>query len=148
MLRLGKTRFFIQGGDWGSAIGTTLATYFPDNVMGYHCNMCAIFTPWSNVKTFISSFYPKYFVDNEKHVEFYYPVSTNLMEMLKETGYMHIQSTKPDTIGVALSNNPIGLAAYILEKFSTWTNLAYRDLEDGGLEKYFSLDSLLDNLML
>lgn len=148
MLRLGKTRFYVQGGDWGSAIGTTIASYFPDNVIGYHSNMCAIFTPWANVKQFVSSFYPTYFVGDEKHVEWYYPVSKILMELLKESGYMHIQSTKPDTIGTALANNPIGLAAYILEKFSTWTNPAYRDLEDGGLEKYFSMDSLLDNLML
>lgn len=45
-------------------------------------------------------------------------------------------------------NNPVGLAAYIMEKFSTWTNNDYRQLIDGGLEKYFSLDSLLDNVMI
>lgn len=61
---------------------------------------------------------------------------------------MHIQSTKPDTIGTALSQNPIGLAVYILEKFSTWTNLDYRTLSDGGLEKYMTMDALLDNVMI
>lgn len=61
---------------------------------------------------------------------------------------MHLQSTKPDTIGVALQNNPVGLAAYILEKFSTGTNPDYLNLPDGGLEKYFTLDSLLDNIMI
>ena len=54
---------------------------------------------------------------------------------------MHIQATKPDTVGIALSENPIGLAAYILEKFSTWTNPSYRNEADGGLEKYFTLDA-------
>uniref|UniRef100_A0A336KI01 Epoxide hydrolase n=1 Tax=Culicoides sonorensis TaxID=179676 RepID=A0A336KI01_CULSO len=147
MQRLGKEKYFVQGGDWGSAIGTTMATFFPENVIGYHSNMCGIMTPWASFKQFISTYYPKYFVDDEKHIEYHYPVGKNLMELLKESGYMHIQSTKPDTIGTALTNNPIGLAAYILEKFSTWTNLAYRDLEDGGLTKYFSMDSLLDNLM-
>lgn len=148
MARLGKSRYYIQGGDWGSAIGTTMASYFPEHVIGYHSNMCSVNTPWANLKTFVSSFYPKYFVEEEKHVEYHYPVSANLMELLKESGYMHIQATKPDTIGTALAGNPIGLAAYILEKFSTWTNLAYRDSEDGTLEKYFTKDTLLDNLML
>lgn len=148
MSRLGKSKYYVQGGDWGAAIGTTMATYFPEHIMGYHSNMCSVMSPWANVKQFVSSYYPKYFVDDEKHVEYYYPIMNNMLELLKESGYMHIQSTKPDTIGTALTNNPIGLAAYILEKFSTWTNLAYRDLEDGGLGKYFSMDSLLDNLML
>lgn len=37
--------------------------------------------------------------------------------------------------GRALNDSPVGLAAYILEKFSSWTNYEYRDLEDGGLER-------------
>ncbi|XP_063698399.1 juvenile hormone epoxide hydrolase 2-like [Culicoides brevitarsis] len=148
MARLGKSRYFIQGGDWGSAIGTTMASYFPNEILGYHSNMCAVNTPIANVKTFISSFYPKYFVEKEEHVKFYYPILPNLVELLVESGYMHIQATKPDTVGTALAGNPVGLAAYIMEKFSTWTNKAYRDLEDGGLEKYFTMDALLDNIML
>ncbi|XP_017472780.1 PREDICTED: juvenile hormone epoxide hydrolase 1-like [Rhagoletis zephyria] len=67
---------------------------------------------------------------------------------MEETGYLHIQATKPDTIGAALSQNPVGLAAYILEKFSTWTNPENRKLEDGGLTKRFTLDELLDNIMI
>lgn len=40
------------------------------------------------------------------------------------------------------------MAAYILEKFSTWTNAAYRDTNDGGLDKDFTKDALFDNLMI
>lgn len=47
-----------------------------------------------------------------------------------------------------MTNNPAGLAAYILEKFSTWTNSKYRDLNDGGLDKHYTKDALFDNLML
>ncbi|NP_001365361.1 epoxide hydrolase 1 isoform e [Homo sapiens] len=50
--------------------------------------------------------------------------------------------------GSALNDSPVGLAAYILEKFSTWTNTEFRYLEDGGLERKFSLDDLLTNVML
>lgn len=77
-----------------------------------------------------------------------YPVGRELMFLIQETGYFHIQATKPDTIGVALANNPIGLAAYILEKFSTATDRNYRKLADGGFENDFKLDVLLDNVMI
>lgn len=50
--------------------------------------------------------------------------------------------------GVALSSSPEGLAAYILEKYSTWTNKEYRTREDGGLTEKFTLDELLDNVMV
>lgn len=42
----------------------------------------------------------------------------------------------------------MGLAAYILEKFTTWTNPAWKDLDDGGLTKKYSLTNLLDNIMI
>lgn len=51
-------------------------------------------------------------------------------------------------LGTALAHNPIGLAAYILEKFSTWTNPAFRDTMDGGFDKTFTKDALFDNLMI
>lgn len=35
-----------------------------------------------------------------------------------------------------MNDSPVGLAAYILEKFSSWTDLKNRDLMDGGLERY------------
>ncbi|GLG92324.1 Epoxide hydrolase [Gryllus bimaculatus] len=50
--------------------------------------------------------------------------------------------------GVALRDSPAGLAAYILEKFSTWTEKDWRSLPDGGLTKKFTLTKLLDNVMI
>ena len=61
---------------------------------------------------------------------------------------MHIQATKPDTVGVALNNDPVGLAAYILEKFSGATNYSHVDLEDGGLTHSFTYDQLINNVMI
>ena len=110
--------------------------------------MCSVQTPLANIKTFVASLYPSFFIEEEKLASWIYPFTPKFMYLLQEGGYMHIQSTKPDTIGTALLNNPVGLAAYIIEKFSTWTNADYRQLSDGGLEKYFSLDSLLDNVMI
>ena len=68
--------------------------------------------------------------------------------MLEEMGYFHLQATKPDTIGAALVDSPVGMAAYILEKFTTWTKAANRNKEDGGLTEKFTLDELLTNIMI
>jgi len=51
-------------------------------------------------------------------------------------------------IGTAVAASPVGLAGYILEKFSTWTNKEYISRADGGLFEKFTIDELLDNIML
>jgi len=66
-----------------------------------------------------------------------------------EGGYFHLQATKPDTIGYALNDSPLGLAAYILEKWSRWSN-SQEDVDqsqNSGLDR-FTLDQLLSNVML
>lgn len=59
-----------------------------------------------------------------------------------------LQTTKPDTIGASLIDSPVGLAAYVLEKYSTWVNPEFRHLPDGGLTKSLTLDELLTNIMV
>lgn len=126
MLRLGHTQFYIQGGDWGSVIGSAIATLFPENVIGYHSNMCVVPTALSVFKSVVANFYPSYFI-NEKYESFVFPVREKLEHLIEETGFAHLQATKPDTIGAALTDNPVGLAAYILEKFSDFFDTIDRD---------------------
>ena len=47
-----------------------------------------------------------------------------------------------------MNDSPAGLAAYILEKFSTWTKKSWKELPDGGLTKKYTLDELLTNIMI
>ncbi|EDW62144.1 juvenile hormone epoxide hydrolase 1 [Drosophila virilis] len=147
MLRLGFNKFLIQGGDWGSLIGANLASLFPENTLGYHSNLCANNSPMGNLRQLLASFFPSFYIDSQ-YAHFYKGLGDTFFMILEEFGYAHIQATKPDTIGTALANNPVGLAAYILEKFSTWTNPEYKKLEDGGLTKHFTYDQLLDNIMI
>lgn len=149
MIRLGYDKFYIQGGDWGSALGSSISTLFPHNVLGYHSNMCFILNSAGGMlKAAIAATFPSYFVEKE-YQDFHYPYGEKFSNIILETGYMHLQSTKPDTIGIALSNNPVGLAAYILEKFSTWTFPQYRSSADGGLDQRKDLfDAYLDNIMI
>jgi len=59
-----------------------------------------------------------------------------------DSGYSKIQGTKPQTIGYPLDDSPAGLAAWIVEKFRTWSDC------DGDVERRFTKDQLLDNIML
>lgn len=51
-------------------------------------------------------------------------------------------------VGVALNDSPVGLAAYFIEKFITWTNPEWNKREDGGLTLKYTYDTLLDNIMI
>ncbi|KAF2886416.1 hypothetical protein ILUMI_19757, partial [Ignelater luminosus] len=147
MERLGFKKYYLQGGDWGGAIVANMATLYPKNILGVHSNMCVVNTPLTLIKTFIGSFYPGFVVSKEYEHKMY-PYSEKFMNVILESGYMHIQATKPDTVGVALNDSPVGLAAYILEKFTTCTNPEWKTKPDGGLKLKYSYTDLLDNVMI
>ncbi|CAH0714810.1 unnamed protein product, partial [Brenthis ino] len=147
MKKLGHKKYYIQGGDWGAAIAGNMVTLFPSEILGYHSNFLHIRNGCSQVKQFIGSIFPSLVV--ESHLaDRMYPLSKLFSYFMEEFGYMHLQATKPDTVGVALTDSPVGLLAYILEKFSTWTRIEHKTLPDGGLTFAFTKEQLIDNLMV
>ncbi|XP_053440077.1 epoxide hydrolase 1-like [Nycticebus coucang] len=149
MLRLGFQEFYIQGGDWGSLICTNMAQLVPRHVKGLHLNMALILRNFFTLTILLGRRFGGLFGYSKRDMELMYPFKEKfLYNIMRESGYLHIQSTKPDTVGCALNDSPVGLAAYILEKFSTWTNSEFQNLEDGGLERKYSLEDLMTNVML
>lgn len=151
MLRLGFREFYAHGGDWGWLICTNLAQMVPTHVKGLHLSMVSVgrmsFTRLFSLA--FGQYFPGFFGFQDEDVRRMYPILKKMFyKTLRESGYLHIQATKPDTVGCSLNNSPVGLAAYILEKFSTWTEPEFMNLEDGGLERKFSLDDLLTNVMI
>ncbi|GFU34784.1 epoxide hydrolase 1 [Nephila pilipes] len=147
MERLGHNRFYVQGGDWGSLIVTILGKYYPSRIIGVHLNMCSSGPKsWEIFKAIIIAYFPSLVSPAEYKALF--PFWEKFKTILQESGYFHIQATKPDTVGSGLADSPVGLAAYILEKFSTWTNLENRLSENGNLTENFTLDELLTNVMI
>lgn len=162
MERLGHKRFYVQGGDWGGLIGRDMATIFPENVLGLHVNLADVATRMTALKLLFGKYMPEK-VFPKKLKQKLYPLSRRLEGFWLEFGYFHIQATKPDTIGetssdlktlrliifvgVGIGDSPAGLAAYILEKFSTGTNPKYRFVDGAGLLEKFTYDDLLDNVM-
>ncbi|XP_076140331.1 epoxide hydrolase 1-like [Alosa pseudoharengus] len=151
MERLGHSEFYLQGGDWGSIITTNMAQMKPECVRGLHLNMFNVTSGGVGMvmSLLLGPYVPSLVGLSQEDTRRLFPyVEKNLHTLLRETGYLHIQATRPDTAGRALNDSPVGLAAYILEKFSCWTNSQNKDMEDGGLERKFSLDDLLTNVMI
>ncbi|MFQ5665438.1 MAG: epoxide hydrolase family protein [Candidatus Binatia bacterium] len=126
---LGYRRFGAQGGDWGAAIATALGAAFGDRVCGIHLNMLIAARPGGRDPATLS--------DEERGV-----LDRFSRFRKEETAYMQIQGTKPQTLGYALNDSPAGLAAWIVEKFRSWSDCG------GDIERRFTKDRLLTNIML
>ncbi len=130
MARLGYTRYGVQGGDWGSIISTQVALVDAPHVAGLHINMCFGAAPAGTDPN-------AGLTDQERE-----RVRARAIFQNEETGYQQIQGTKPQTIGIALNDSPVGLAAWIVEKFKTWCDC------DGNPENVFTKDHHLTNISL
>jgi pimeloyl-ACP methyl ester carboxylesterase len=130
MARLGYTRYGAQGGDWGAAIVRQLGLVDREHLIGLHSNMCiATAPPGANPNEGVPE-------AELKRVQAAQARSAN------ELGYFQIQSTRPMTVGYGLNDSPAALAAWIVEKFRAWSD------SDGDVEKRFTRDELLTNVMI
>ncbi|KAI6220947.1 Epoxide hydrolase [Aphelenchoides fujianensis] len=141
--RLKHPKFFAQGGDWGAAITSNVARFYPEHVIGLHLNM--LFSGMNSARKLfynvVGSLFPTLVFSQPEYAS--YSMKEILIQAIKESGYLHLQATKPDTVGVGLNDSPVGLMVYILEKFSGWTHTNNPHLEDGGLSQRFTKDELL-----
>jgi len=120
---------------------------YKDNVLGAHMTMCMSLHPRSLLKFGPALALPQLFLDAQDEAQFS-PLLRFITNHIRETGYIHLQATKPETVGIALSYSPSGFAAYILEKFSFWSDENLLAKENGGILPLYDLDSLLDNVMV
>lgn len=131
MTELGYDQFVAVGGDWGAVITRQLARRHPARLLGAHFTMLFAFPAADDTE-------PMGGVTDEDQRRF----GEAATRIAGGTGYMAIQSTKPQTLSFGLTDSPAGLAAWILEKFHAWS-----DLDEGGLAATFGWDRLLDNVM-
>ncbi|WP_030708422.1 epoxide hydrolase family protein [Streptomyces griseus] len=127
MGRLGYGRFLAHGGDWGGNITTVLGGRFPDQVIGVH-------------STFAEA-PPGLTTDGLTETERGWTEETRHF-WRHRAAYAKAQATRPQTIGYALVDSPVGLLAWILDKFAEWS-----DTEDSPFET-ISRDRVLDNVTL
>jgi len=130
MIELGYTKYGAQGGDIGSGISTWLSLNYPNNVIGLHLN-------------YISGSYRAYLKEGEQLSEEVKAYKKSAADWYAaQGGYSHMHATKPLTLAYGLMDSPIGLCAWILEKFNAWSD------NKGHIENICSKEELLANITL
>ena len=131
MARLGYERYGAQGGDLGAGISRWMAINDSEHVAGLHLNLCGGAPP-----------------DPDDPLAGVPAAEAELRRERaafwtdEERGYSHIQGTKPQTLGYGLNDSPVGLAAWIVEKYRSWCDC------DGDPETKFSKDELLTTITI
>lgn len=132
---LGYRRFAAQGGDIGAGVSTWLARLFPDTISGVHLN----YIPGSYRPPPDNSA-PSVTADEQAFLD------RGASWSALEGAYAALQGTKPQTLAFSLTDSPVGLAAWIAEKFRSWSDCDGDG--DGDIERVVSMDALLTDISL
>jgi microsomal epoxide hydrolase len=130
MTALGYQQYAAQGGDIGSGVTAALGLRHADHVIGVHVTSAALVTPWLDESTPPLSPAESAYLEGRRNW------------MSSEGAYYMLQSTKPQTLSFGLTDSPVGLAAWIVEKFRAWSDC------HGDIESRFTKDELLTNISL
>uniref|UniRef100_A0A2A4J6Z6 microsomal epoxide hydrolase n=1 Tax=Heliothis virescens TaxID=7102 RepID=A0A2A4J6Z6_HELVI len=150
MARLGFDKFYIQGGDFGALIANNMVTFYPEKILGYHTNFPISLAPGSLLTYFAGSLNPLFqsMVVDSSLAGRMYPILDVVSGLVEESGYLHMQATKPDTIGIAMSDSPMGLFSWLMQSVSGGSRRAYKSRVDGGLSILYSPETLIDDVMM
>jgi len=130
MSELGYPRFVAQGGDFGASVSTVLGLRHADRVAGIHLN-------------YIPGSYRPSIEAGARLTPVEHGYTADLDRWYWEHGaYAHLQRNEPQTPAYALNDSPAGLAAWIIEKFRSWSDCG------GDVESRFTKDELLANVTL
>jgi pimeloyl-ACP methyl ester carboxylesterase len=132
MTRLGYERFAAHGTDIGAGTTGRLAAVYPERVIGTHLGS----DRWWLGLVGDKFPYPDGLSDDETA-----QIEALRTESAAERGYIGMHNHRPDTIGAALTDSPVGQLAWIAEKFKSRTTGGYRT---PGVDR----DQLLTNVSL
>ena len=121
---LGYERYGTQGGDWGGIITARMGAAHAEHIAGCHLNFLVGQPPAGDE----SEAGKAAAAERQRFVA-------------EETAYSQLQGTKPMSLAIAQADSPAGMAAWIVEKFRTWSDC------DGNIESVYSKDQLLTNIM-
>lgn len=137
MRRLGYQHYVAQGGDWGSVIADRMAAQKPAGLLAIHVNMPATVPPDIAKSLRAGDPPPAGLSDKEKAA---YKSLDNLYT--RGGGYAAMMVTRPQTVGYALADSPVGQAAWMYDKFADWT------YSGGNPERSLTKDEMLDDITL
>ena len=131
MKRIGYTRYVAQGGDWGSPVSSAMARPAPAGLLGIHINLPATLPPDVAAVLNAGGPAPAGLSDKERAA-----FASLDMFYKKYRAYGAMMGTRPQTIGYALTDSPVGLAAWIY------------DYNNGEPERLLPVDDVLDDITL
>ncbi len=123
---LGYDRYIAQGGDWGGAISSWLGFEHAPGCCAIHINILTMRHPHG----------PRSPEEEAWATQFD-------KDQIEQDGYRTQQATKPQTLSYAMMDSPVGVAAWLLEKFNSWS-----DTDGDDIESVHSKDSMLTNIMV
>ena len=118
--------YLAQGGDWGGAISSWLGFEHAPACRAIHINIFTMRSPNG----------PQSREEEAWATQF-------KRDQLMEDGYRTQQATKPQTLSYAMMDSPVGVAAWIIEKFNSWSDTVGDDIES-----VYTKDELLTNIMV
>jgi pimeloyl-ACP methyl ester carboxylesterase len=131
MHELGYGGFVAQGGDIGANVSSVMAWKHPESVLALHLNYIpGSYRPWVDEAS--EPLRPEEIAFQRQARNWYE----------KKGGYWHVQATQPQTLGFALNDSPMGLAAWLIDKYRDWADC------EGVVERRFSRDELLTHVSL
>ncbi|WP_213979763.1 epoxide hydrolase [Sphingomonas sp. dw_22] len=137
MQRLGYERYVSQGGDCGSVISQRMALQDVPGLLGIHLNMPGTVPP--EIAAILTAQGPAPAGLSVKEKAAFDALDTFYRN---SAGYAEMMVTRPQTIGYSLVDSPIGLAAWMYDKFATWT------YSGGDPERVLNRDEMLDDISL
>ena len=123
---LGYDRYLAQGGDWGGAISSWLGFDHAPACQAIHIN----------ILTMRHAAGPQ--TDEERAWE-----AKFAQDQIMQDGYRTQQATRPQTLSYAMMDSPVGIAAWLVEKFNAWS-----DTKGDDIESVYTKDELLTNIMV
>ncbi|MFF2384593.1 epoxide hydrolase family protein [Streptomyces sp. NPDC058108] len=137
MERLGYEHYVSQGGDWGAVISDKMAVQKPPGLLGIHVNFPATVPADIAKKLACGDPVPAGLTADEK------AAYEKLAAFYKTgSGYSAMMVTRPQTEGYGLTDSPVGLAAWMYDKFAAWT------YSDGHPERVLTKDEMLNDITL
>lgn len=118
--------YIAQGGDWGGAICSWLGFDHAEYCQAIHINILTMRHP-----------------DGPKGQEEQNWADQFEIDQIMENGYRIQQATRPQTLSYAMMDSPVGIAAWLIEKFNAWS-----DTDGNNIESAHTKDELLTNIMI
>jgi len=130
MASLGYERYALQGGDWGATVTTLIARHWPERIDGLHLNWIpgSYQPPQGNGEPAFSA------------AERDFQAAMAASASSGSSTHVGIHASRPQTLGYGLNDSPVGLAAWLIDKFRMIADC------DGDIESAIRLDRLLTNI--